>query len=228
MRQATPVVTQPNWPPANMVGAMPTLLGSSFRNNSTVFKLLAPDTITPDCCEPAPKQGARLTTAADVEINTVQDCVTLALGEIDVAVRTSLLLRNLPGKFVRSKVLDVLHAQGLATKVDFLYTPGSLKHMQACGYAFVNFTTPEAAMECFEKMHGYSWDARGEKVCEASWCDDHQGLESHVERHRNSTIMHESVDDEYKPALFSNGLRIPFPLPSKRLRKPRLRKFSMK
>jgi len=27
--------------------------------------------------------------------------------------------------------------------------------------------------------------------------------------------MHESVGDEYKPALFSNGLRIPFPLPSK-------------
>jgi hypothetical protein len=119
--------------------------------------------------------------------------------------------------------MNVLRQQGLAEDVDFLYTPGNLKLKQNCGYAFVNFTKPESAAVCLEKLCGFNWDARGKHVCEVDWCLDHQGIESHVERYRDSRIMHASVEDEYKPAIFRNGVRMPFPSPSKPLHKPRLR-----
>jgi len=151
-------------------------------------------------------QAPKLTTVADVE------------------VRTSLLLRNLPDGLTRSHVMDLLCTQGLAADVDFLYAPGNLKANRSCGYAFVNFTTSVAALACMEKLDGFdNWCVQSEKVCEVVWCNDHQGLTSHVERYRNSRIMHESVDDEYKPAVFKNGFRMPFPRPSKVLHAPHLR-----
>merc|ERR1712232_995943 len=53
-----------------------------------------------------------------------------------------------------------------------------------------------------EKLHGFNgWGLQSDKVLEVAWCSDNQGLSSHVERYRNSRIMHESVDDAYKPAL---------------------------
>merc|ERR1712232_1071203 len=88
----------------------------------------------------------------------------------DVETRTSLLLRNLPGSFTRDKVMEVLRTLGFGTKVDFLYNPWNLKVKQNCGYAFVNFTTPEGAVECLRTLHGFGWDAQGEHVCEVSWC----------------------------------------------------------
>lgn len=54
------------------------------------------------------------------------------------------------------------------------------------------------------------------------WGGPHQGLEAHVERYRNSPVMHEDVPDTFKPVLFANGVRISFPLPTRKLRAPRL------
>jgi len=48
-----------------------------------------------------------------------------------------------------------------------------------------------------------------------------QGLHTHVELYRNSPVMHELVPDEYKPILLKDGVRIPFPPPTRRVRKPR-------
>jgi len=54
----------------------------------------------------------------------------------------------------------------------------------------------------------------------------HQGLPAHIDRYRNSPVMHESVEDEYKPAVFSPGTgdRAVFPPPTKKLRVPRIRR----
>jgi hypothetical protein len=184
--------------PSNIVGAMPAFLGSDSRYNQALPMVVTPSTAPPDCAYQA---------------------------WTDVEVRTSLLLRNLPGSFTRDKVMEVLRTLGLATKVDFLYNPWNLKVKQNCGYAFVNFTTPEAAVECMNRLQGFCWDAQGENTCEVAWCADNQGLDSHIERYRNSRIMHESVDDAYKPALFRHGVRIAFPLPTSAVKKPRLRNF---
>jgi len=139
--------------------------------------------------------------------------------------KTSIVLRNLPDGFTRTKLMYLLIAQHLFAHVDLLYVPGDLKHKRSYGYAVVNLTAPEAANEFMATIQGFSdWGVPSAKACEAFWCSDFQGLDAHIERYRDSRIMHVSVWDEYKPAIFKGGRRIPFPPGSKRLAPPRLRK----
>lgn len=134
------------------------------------------------------------------------------------------MLGNLPSGFTRTMLMDVLRAQGLAKRVDFLYVPADFKNKAHYSYGFANFSTPEAAEECLKKLDGFSnWGMPSESACEAAWCMSHQGLHAFIERYRNSRIMHGTVDDEYKPALFKNGSRICFPSPTKVVRAPRVR-----
>lgn len=53
----------------------------------------------------------------------------------------------------------------------------------------------------------------------------HQGREAHVERYRNSPVMHPSVPEPYKPIILQGGERIPFPAPTKMPKAPRNRKL---
>ena len=47
-----------------------------------------------------------------------------------------------------------------------------------------------------------------------------RGLEAHVERYRNSPVMHRSVPDQYKPVIFKDGVRKPFPRATKKVKAP--------
>ncbi|CAE7386730.1 mei2 [Symbiodinium natans] len=89
------------------------------------------------------------------------------------------------------------------------------------GYAFVNFVNAEAAVAAWRCFDGFSdWALPSQKVCAVSWSGPHQGLEQHVERYRNSPVMHKSVPDEYRPVVFENGVRQRFPSPTRSLKKP--------
>mmetsp|Transcript_77473 Transcript_77473/g.250693 ORF Transcript_77473/g.250693 Transcript_77473/m.250693 type:complete len:101 (+) Transcript_77473:106-408(+) len=58
---------------------------------------------------------------------------------------------------------------------------------------------------------------------QASWSEPSRSIEEHVDRYRNSPVMHPSMPDEYKPVLFAGGKRQPFPAPTKAIRPPRIR-----
>merc|ERR1711988_1575884 len=47
------------------------------------------------------------------------------------------------------------------------------------------------------------------------------GLEGHVANFQDSSLMHEGVPDQFKPVLFKNGQRVPFPAPTRPTRMPR-------
>merc|ERR1719408_628689 len=76
-------------------------------------------------------------------------------------------------------------------------------------------------MKTFEGFSGWSFDSA--KVCEVSWAHPHQGLSEHVERYRNSPVMHPTMPEEYKPMMFQNGIQQPFPQPTKAIKAPKLR-----
>jgi len=57
-------------------------------------------------------------------------------------------------------------------------------------------------------------------VCEVSWSGPHQGFKAHVERYRNSPVMHRSVPDAYKPIIFQDGVRQDFPRPTRKIKAP--------
>lgn len=74
------------------------------------------------------------------------------------------------------------------------------------------------------RLQGFrAWAMPSDKMLDATWSSAHQGFESHVDRYRNSPVMHESVPDELKPAIFANGERVSFPSPTKKIRAPRIR-----
>lgn len=147
-----------------------------------------------------------------------------------IVTKTTCMLRNLPNIYTRDTLLLLLDNSGFAGKYNFLYVPMDFNTDDNLGYAFVNMVTPEDAMELQTYFQGFSnWALAGNtktsvgcnKVCEVGWSDALQGLNAHVERYRNSPVMHDSVPDSFKPLLFSNGQRVPFPVPTKKIRAPR-------
>lgn len=136
----------------------------------------------------------------------------------------TLMLRNLPNNYTRVMLLSLLDSEGFSGQYDFVYLPIDFKSHASLGYAFVNLSTTQAAERCWKVFEGFNkWVVPSSKVCSVNWSTPFQGLDAHVERYRNSPVMHEHVPDEYKPMLLSEGKRLPFPPPTKKIRAPRIR-----
>ena len=135
--------------------------------------------------------------------------------------RSTVMLRNLPNNYTREMFLEMLDEHGLKGRYDFAYLPCDFYRYANLGYAFVNMVDSKAVDELWKTFHGFSdWALPTAKVCEVSWSGPHQGFKAHVERYRNSPVMHKSVPDEYRPVIFKNGVRKPFPRPTKRVKAP--------
>lgn len=138
--------------------------------------------------------------------------------------RTTVMLRNLPNEYSRDMLTKMLENEGFGGRFDFIYLPIDFRFKSGFGYAFINMVNSQAAEALMEHFQGFTkWSIQSEKVAEVTWSNPSQGLDAHVERYRNSPVMHEAVPDEFKPAMFANGERIDFPTPTKAIRMPRLR-----
>lgn len=136
----------------------------------------------------------------------------------------TLMLRNLPNNYTRVMLLSLLDSEGFVGQYDFVYLPIDFKSHASLGYAFVNLSSTQAAERCWKVFEGFNkWVVPSSKVCSVNWSTPFQGLDAHVERYRNSPVMHEHVPDEYKPMLLADGKRLPFPPPTKKIRAPRIR-----
>jgi len=150
-------------------------------------------------------------------------------GELDPSEEpvppTTIMMRNIPSEFSGHMLLQLLNQHGFKGSYDLVYLPMDYHNKVGFGYAFINFvdaTQAERFRYAFEGFH--DWGVVSEKVCEVCWSSVLQGVAAHVERYRNSPVMHPSVPDSFKPMLFRNGDRVAFPAPTKTLRPPRLRK----
>eukprot|EP00927_Polykrikos_kofoidii_P040276 TRINITY_DN34464_c0_g1_i1.p1 TRINITY_DN34464_c0_g1~~TRINITY_DN34464_c0_g1_i1.p1 ORF type:complete len:332 (+),score=62.58 TRINITY_DN34464_c0_g1_i1:36-998(+) len=143
--------------------------------------------------------------------------------------RNTVMIRNLPETYTRTMLTNLLDSEGFFGTYDFVYLPTNFRTEASFGYAFVNFVTQQAAVASASHFEGFrQWGVPSERVGEVSWSDMHQGLKAHVDRYRNSPVMHDSVPDEHKPAVFMSGRRVPFPAATKRLRVPRVRRQERK
>jgi|Transcript_83061 hypothetical protein len=147
------------------------------------------------------------------------------LAEIPIERYTTVMLRNLPNMYTREMFIDMLNSEGFAQEYTFVYLPIDFKTHAGLGYAFVDMTSPDEALRLRQHFEGFSqWILASEKRCTVSWSHpDQQGFSAHVERYRNSPVMHKSVPEEWKPVLFSAGERISFPRPNRKIRAPRIR-----
>jgi RNA recognition motif-containing protein len=136
--------------------------------------------------------------------------------------QTVIVLQNLPVELSRDMLVEALRAQGIAKFVDFVYRPFNFQQGFYHDWAYVNFSSAAAAENCFELLNGFiDWGIPSEEPCNVNWCTSFQGLDALIERYRDSQIMHEKMEDQYKPALFMDGHRISFPPPTKKLKVPR-------
>jgi hypothetical protein len=140
---------------------------------------------------------------------------------------TTLMLRNIPNGYTRESLLGHFAEFGLQDCVDFIYVPMDFHRAAGLGYAFANFssnTDAERAREMFEGFCSWGGKCKCKKVCEVSFSYPLQGLDDHLEHYRNSCVMHESVPDSFKPAVYENGTRQPFPQPTKQIPLPRMKR----
>jgi len=134
---------------------------------------------------------------------------------------TTVMLKNIPNNYTRDMFLRMLDEHGFVGLYDFVYLPCDFVRDANLGYAFVNVVHHGTVTALWTTFDGFSdWELPTAKVCKVSWSGPHQGLEAHVARYRNSPVMHKSIRDEYKPMIFQQGVRQPFPPPTKRIKAP--------
>jgi len=141
---------------------------------------------------------------------------------------TTLRLTYLPPNLKREHLVTLLHLKACFL-YDLIYVPRDMRKQNppGLGYAFVNFLTSAAAKDASEKLEGFNaWKQLGSftspKVCKVKW-GDRQGLLNNIQFYRNSSVMHDDVPDECKPALYNGRIRVPFPPPEKKVRPPKIR-----
>jgi len=135
--------------------------------------------------------------------------------------RTTVMLRNIPNNYTRQMLLELLSESGFDSRYDFVYLPCDFQRDSNLGYAFINLIDSETVDAFWTVFDGFSsWAIPTAKVGQVTWSGPHQGLEAHVERYRNSPVMHRSVPEEYRPLIFASGEQVPFPPPTRRLKAP--------
>jgi hypothetical protein len=143
----------------------------------------------------------------------------------DQSLRTTVMMRNIPSQYKRAELLELLDQQGFHGHYDFAYLAIDFKTELNHGYAFINFVTTDSVKKFRAHFIGFTdWSVPSDKACEIYWSDTLQGIDAHIQRYRNSPMMHESVEDRFRPVLFKHGQRIPFPEPTKTIRMPRNRR----
>jgi hypothetical protein len=135
--------------------------------------------------------------------------------------RTTLIFRNLPEGWTRVDFTALLEQHGFRGCFNFAHVPVNFQYMTNLGYALVNMVSHEEALRAMASFEGLPSSAS--QAFSVAWSLPNQGLRAHVDRYQNSPMMHESVLEKYKPALFQNGVQVAFPAPTKKLRSPRVR-----
>lgn len=186
--------------------------------NSSVMHPLVPDEFRPVVLV----QGHRVPFPAPTRqlAGPDEQHVPRAAPEVQMAragQETSVLFRNIPNDYTRDMFVDLLRQEGFLAAVDFLHLPRDPQRGLSLGYAFVNMLSHDLALQFCQHFEGFArWTVRSRKVAELTWSKPTQGLAAYVERFRNSSLMLPDSPDEARPILLVQGLRVPFPAPSRR------------
>jgi len=150
------------------------------------------------------------------------------LAEVAPEQRSTVMLKNLPTNYTREMLTGLFDNKGFRGQYDFMILPINFRTHQNQGYAHVNLVDYMVAAAFWDTFHGFSnwWCAWGQCPCEITWSPV-QGLDAHIERYRNSPLMYELIPDDFKPAIYSEGVRVPFPAPTKKVRAPRIRRLGL-
>lgn len=160
-----------------------------------------------------------VSTNAGSSADSGSECETISLS--DDEKETTKIMKNVPLQYTRQQLLDLLDTHGFRGKYNFVYLPVNFRTCDLHGYAFVNFTCDTVATQFEMQFAGFTaWGVESDMICEVK-SSTHQGLKGNIMRYRNSPVMHDSVDDAWRPILLADGVRVPFPAPTRSIKAPR-------
>merc|ERR1712217_846035 len=100
--------------------------------------------------------------------------------------KTTLMFRNLPEGFTRSKLEELLQVERFACRYNFLYLPADLSSGVCFGYALINMVTASDAMCFIQHFQGFcKWPVACDKRAVVHMSEELQGLSEMTERYRN-------------------------------------------
>jgi len=148
---------------------------------------------------------------------------------VEVEDRNSVMMRNIPNGYNQDLLMRLLEEYGFGKDYDYCYLPIDFRSGANMGYCFINFMESRRANQFVAYFHGFGdWAFNSDKQCEVTWAVPYQGLSAHIDRYRNSPVMHTCVPDYYKPTIFLDGTQVSFPAPTKALGPLRIRRTSGK
>merc|ERR1711972_1218458 len=124
---------------------------------------------------------------------------------------------NVPSTYTRELLIMTLNEERFEKLYNFMYMPVELVKEKVLRYAFVNFIDYETACAFKAKMAGYTnWlaDTHGNrlavdgddvKAADVRWGKKGHSKEQLVEIYRDKPLMHSTVPDEWKPAVFDEN-----------------------
>jgi len=119
---------------------------------------------------------------------------------------TTFVVRNIPSRYTKEMLLQEWSVDGT---FDFFYLPFSFKLRKTAGYAFLNFTSVEAASAFRTRWHGVSLSAQVSSAKLSICAAEAQGLEANV-RHLLKNKIARVKNPMYLPSVFDGLQEIPF------------------
>jgi hypothetical protein len=118
---------------------------------------------------------------------------------------TTLMIRNIPGKYSQNDLMNDLKATGFGNSYDFLYLPIDKGTASNVGYAFVNFMDPAVAARCIKSFEGHRFNRHqrtSTKLARISVAHL-QGLEKNLQHYENCAV-NASKEKKRRPVIVAN------------------------
>eukprot|EP00928_Gymnodinium_smaydae_P055796 TRINITY_DN39271_c0_g1_i1.p1 TRINITY_DN39271_c0_g1~~TRINITY_DN39271_c0_g1_i1.p1 ORF type:complete len:398 (+),score=19.40 TRINITY_DN39271_c0_g1_i1:261-1454(+) len=103
------------------------------------------------------------------------------------ALRTTVVLQNLPKTYTTSMVVNLVHSVGFKGKCDFVDMPSDRVSRTTGGFAIVNLMNPDDVPLFWKTLDGYThWKCKSKNKCRVVWYDRLQGLNEIIQSYWES------------------------------------------
>lgn len=122
---------------------------------------------------------------------------------------TTVMLRNIPCKYMQGNLLREIDQMGFEGTYDFFYLPLDTRNKTSVGYAFVNFLDEKDAERFTTTFTGYRFQRhQNEKIAEVSPAKI-QGLRNNVMHFANSAVVN-ARNSKCRPIVLQSGIKRDF------------------
>jgi len=118
---------------------------------------------------------------------------------------TTLVVRNVPARYTKEMLMQEWPPNGM---YDFLYLPFNFKQKRTSGFAYVNFTSHEAAVNFYSQWHGKSLCNQGTAKQLSIGVAGTQGLEANL-RHVAASNIGRIKNLQHMPSVFNGVDEVP-------------------